>query len=313
VGTTHNHLGYALLEHGKKDEAIAAFKKYAELSPTEPNPHDSLADALLAANKLEEAEASYLKATEVAPAFAFAWNGVAATRALRGNWAGAEEALAKYREAAATPEDKMHAAIDLAWYQFAQNKSKAALKTIDEVEKQAQTDKVDMIYATAPLHRAAMFIDTNKAKDAIKLTATALERAEKAALPGDLMSSVRGFALHVRALAEWKLNKKDDLAKTAVAFDEEVKKNPGSAKLASALHDIQGLAAMAAGDAKTAVDHFGRCLEQDALCAYHRVEVEEKAGNKAGADAIRERVSATPARDAKYIYVRSKLGTIPST
>jgi tetratricopeptide (TPR) repeat protein len=313
AGSAYNLLGYAALRQGKKEEAVDAFKKYAEVSPSEPNPHDSLADALLASGKLEEAEAAYAKAIEIAPTMWFSWNGIAATRALRANWAGAEEALTKAKETAPDPNDKMFMAMDIAWLRFAQNKTKEAFAALDEVEKQALAEKLDLITAHVALHRAAMFSEIGKPKEAIKQVETAWTRAEKAAIQGHQMMKIRTFGLHVRAIAEAKLGKKDDLAKTIASFEEEAKKDPNNTFLASGLNHIQGLAANVAGDPKLAAEHFGKCIAEDVLCAYHQVEAEEKAGNKAGADAIRERIVSTPMRDSLYLYVRSKLATIQAS
>src|SRR5687767_11100897 len=103
------------------------------------------------------AEAAYAKAIEISPTMWFSWNGIAATRALRANWAGAEEALTKAKETATDPNDKMSMGIEIAWLRFSQNKVKEAFAALDEVEKQALTDKLDLITAHVALHRAAMF------------------------------------------------------------------------------------------------------------------------------------------------------------
>jgi len=46
-GVAHNLLGFALVEEGKVDAAQAAFKRYVEAAPSEPNAHDSLAQLAL--------------------------------------------------------------------------------------------------------------------------------------------------------------------------------------------------------------------------------------------------------------------------
>jgi tetratricopeptide (TPR) repeat protein len=309
-GTVQNLLGYAALEQGKKEEAIEAFKKYAELSPTEPNPHDSLGDALLASGKLEEAAASYKKAFEVAPAFCIALGGVAQTHALRGDWAGAEEAFTKAKEAASSPRDKVHLLTDLAWTQFSAGKTKEALKSTEEAEKEAVAGKLEDVAAFPMVDRAAMLVEMNKAADALKLVQAAVDRATKAGMPGGPMMHLQAFALHVRANAEAKLQKKVELEKTVQEIVELVKKDPTNTRLVSMQHDVEGLAAMVGGDAKVAVEHYTKCVDDDSICALHRVEAEEKAGNKAAADEVRAKLTGTPRRDTRYLYVRAKLGTI---
>ena len=103
AGAVHNQLGYSLLR-GRKDEAIAAFENYIRVAPNEPNAYDSLGDALLAANRLEDAEAQFKKALEVSPRFWQSWGGIAATRALRGDWKGAYDALNSSTQSAVRPQ-----------------------------------------------------------------------------------------------------------------------------------------------------------------------------------------------------------------
>jgi Flp pilus assembly protein TadD len=77
-GNTHNQLGYMLLRQGSNEEAIAEFRRYAELAPGDANPHDSLGEGLAAAGRLEESVASYRKALELNPRFASSVWGLAA-------------------------------------------------------------------------------------------------------------------------------------------------------------------------------------------------------------------------------------------
>ena len=104
AGAVHNQLGYLSLLRGRKDEAIAAFENYIRVAPNEPNAYDSLGDALLAANRLEDAEAQFKKALEVSPRFWQSWGGIAATRALRGDWKGAYDALNSSTQSAVRPQ-----------------------------------------------------------------------------------------------------------------------------------------------------------------------------------------------------------------
>jgi predicted negative regulator of RcsB-dependent stress response len=57
-----NQYGYALLGQKKLDEAIAIFRKNAEMHPESWNVHDSLGEALAAKGDKAAAAASYSKA-----------------------------------------------------------------------------------------------------------------------------------------------------------------------------------------------------------------------------------------------------------
>jgi tetratricopeptide (TPR) repeat protein len=310
AGSVYNQLGYAYLMQGKKDDAVAAFKNYIETAPKEPNPHDSLADALLAASRLDEAEAEYRKALEVSPQFWFSWGGVAATRALRADWKAAYEALASCAKTASRPSDRLVAKELLAWTQLAEGKTAEAFETVKALEKESEAQKQPVSLAFGGLDRVAFLTETGKAKDALKALDEVTARTEKDTLPGEMLGSARRLALVLRATAQEKLGKKDDVAKTLTALEVEVNKQPGSADGQSSLEYVRGLGASAAGDARGAASHFDKCIAEQPYCKWRLVSALEKAGDKAGATAATKKIVDTPTRDTLYLYVRAKLGTI---
>lgn len=310
VGVVYNELGYAYLSQSKKDEAIAAFKKYVELSPNEPNPHDSLGDALLRAGRFAEAEAEYTKATEVQPKFWIAWQGVAQSRALRGDWKGAYEALANAKQAATRAVDRFEVDLSLAWTAFGEGNHAEATKTLDAAEKAAATDKLDEQLAVVSLQRAAMLLEANRAADALKHVATGLDRLSKPNVPGMAAQRLRLFALLVKTGAESRLRKKDDAKKTAQALEEEAKKSPDQKLAHSNIEFARALVALANNDSKGALEHFAKCTDEDAFCHYYRLQAVDKK-DKAGNDAIIQKIVGSPFREAPYLYVSAKLGGIP--
>jgi hypothetical protein len=64
-----NRLGYRLLAEGAVDRAIAAFAVNARVYPRSANTHDSLGEALVAAGRREEAIAAYRRAVALDPEF----------------------------------------------------------------------------------------------------------------------------------------------------------------------------------------------------------------------------------------------------
>ena len=63
----YNQLGYAYRAQGKNAEAEKTFKKYAELLPDDPNPHDSYAELLMRLGRFDESIAEYKKALQIDP------------------------------------------------------------------------------------------------------------------------------------------------------------------------------------------------------------------------------------------------------
>src|SRR5262249_39154541 len=73
----YNQLGYAYRAQGKNAEAEKTFKKYAELIPDDPNPHDSYAELLMRLGRYDESIGEYKKALQIDPYFLSAYVGIA--------------------------------------------------------------------------------------------------------------------------------------------------------------------------------------------------------------------------------------------
>ena len=73
---------------------------------------------------------------------------------------------------------------------------------------------------------------------------------------------------------------------------------------------MQGLVALAGGDAKGGAAHFDKCVSEQPYCKWRQVTALEKAGDKAGATAVKQKIVDTPTRETMYLYVRAKLGTV---
>jgi len=80
----YNQLGYAYRAQGKNAEAEKTFKKYAELLPDDPNPHDSYAELLMRMGRFDESVAEYRKALQIDPHFLSAYVGIANTQIFAG-------------------------------------------------------------------------------------------------------------------------------------------------------------------------------------------------------------------------------------
>lgn len=92
----YNNLAYDSWAADDHEGALAAVKRYAELLPDHPNPHDSYAELLQWNGQYQEAAAEYAKAAELNPAFYEAYMGLAEVSWLTGRH---DEARAHIREA----------------------------------------------------------------------------------------------------------------------------------------------------------------------------------------------------------------------
>jgi len=91
-----NELAYCYAARHDWEKMLAAARKYLELLPHEPNPHDSLAELSRVMGRFPDALAEYRTALQIDPTFSSAQLGVADTYALMGDQA---QARAEYDKA----------------------------------------------------------------------------------------------------------------------------------------------------------------------------------------------------------------------
>src|SRR6266566_4692016 len=92
----HYYLGYALLEQGNVDEAIAEHRAALRINPQYAEAHNYLGNALEDQGKLDEAVNEYREALRINPGLAAAHNNLGVALLRRGEL---DEAIAEYREA----------------------------------------------------------------------------------------------------------------------------------------------------------------------------------------------------------------------
>src|SRR5262245_20306296 len=80
----YNQLGYSYKSLENIPKAEAAFKKYIQLIPDDPNPYDSYAELLLKAGRFDESIANYRKALAIDPTFFNSRLGIATDLDLQG-------------------------------------------------------------------------------------------------------------------------------------------------------------------------------------------------------------------------------------
>jgi len=302
-----NQLGYVYLIQDKKEEAIATFKKYSALLPKDPNPYDSLAEAQMTASHLADAEANFQKAFDVSPDFFIALQGVAQTRFLRNDWDGGKSALDQAAAAATRPVDRLGLEFNRAWSLAAAGQMDEAMKTLDALDAASKSANETGTWVFVPLVRSRMLVDAGKYDEAIAAATEGMERGKQPGIPGGTVNAARRTGNINSLLAAARSGKVDAASKTLAMIEAEAKATPTNAGLANSVALGRGEIALARGDAKTAAASFARCVAQDTYAQWRLSEARDKAGDKQGADQVRNKVLRTNRRDGEYLFVRAQL------
>lgn len=310
AGPAYNMIGYAHLFQGDAGSAIEALKRYAALNPNEPNPQDSLGEALMAGGQFSEAEAAFRKAASLSPNFHVAWEGVAYTKFFAGDWPAGREALAQARAAASRASDRIAVDRVSAIAALAEGKRAEGLKQIDAVGHSPDASTVDAAFT--PVYRAMALVEAGRYREAREGLEKTSENLDKAQLPPGAYANLVGSGVAVCATASG-LGGDVEGAKSDVAvIEKEAAARPDHPLLQSTVHLAQGMLAVAQKDLKTARMHFDQCSDRDTYCHWQAFVVSQKAGDKAGADAARARLTKIYVRDPVYLYARTSVDRMTS-
>ena len=306
AGPAYNMIGYAHLVQGETEPAIEALKKYAALNPNEPNPHDSLGEALMAAGRMTEAEASFRKAAAMGE-FPIAWEGVAYTKFFSRDWNGGRQALAEARKGSSRATDRVNIdRLGLA-ATFAEGRAGDGLKQLDAFVSSADVVPGDVAFAD--IFRGMVLIDSGRYADAAARGEKAVENSASGKFSPFLTMNLERAGWMVQAAAAGFSNDPGRAQKAVDALQAAAAKRPDNPQLASTVHFAQGMAAAASKDIKNASAHFERCSDSDIYCHWQAAAIRQKAGDTAGAEASRARLTRLHRRDPIYLLAWSRTGT----
>jgi Flp pilus assembly protein TadD len=308
-GEPYNMLGYALAFQGKFDEAIAQLRKYAAMRPREPNPQDSIGEVLMLAGRLGEAEAQFRSALEISPRFWKALEGIAIIRAVRGDWPGAREALARAREVASLPQEK--ASIDrmLALALAAEGKRDRAMKILDDLERMAERNKLEYFWPAVAIWRAWGFVFFGEPARALAEVEVFFRRLQKVQHRGIRVAEQEFEGNVVRAIALARARKTAEARKTLQRAAEMASKLPAAERRRSVLSYAKGEVALAEGDGNAAVRHFSRCWDEHTPCRVELALAQKRLGALAAARVTRAKILRTIHREMGYVFDRQRLLT----
>ena len=263
----YNQLGYAYRFQGKNTEAEKTFRKYAELLPDDPNPHDSYAELLMRMGRFDESIGEYRKALQADQYFLSAFVGIANNQMFQGKGDDARATLKQMLSKARNDGEKRTVWFWSSETYLHEERWTDAIKSIEEEKKIADASG-DLLSASQdvnfignillgagkPAEAAQKFeesmklVDRSKASDAVKEAARRnhlFDLGRVAVLKGDLATA--------RATA----------AKYSTAV--EAKQVPFEVRQA---HELAGLIAIHAKEWDTALGELGKAGAQNPRVTY---------------------------------------------
>jgi len=301
----YNQLGYANRFLFKYPEAEAAFKKYIELIPGDPNPYDSYAELLMKMGRFDESIQNYEKALSIDSHFIASLIGIANDQIFQGKTDAARATLLRLDAVARSSGEKRTARF---WTANAYLHDGSPDKAIAEIQKMAQLAEAenDLAAVSGDLNTMGDILrDAGRLEDAAAKYSGSVTTMDKAQVPAEVKQAThRNLVFEEGRLA---LAKKDlTLAKAKsaeYARQVAVKANPFEQ---FQVHQLAGLVALAENNGAAAVAELRKANPLDPQVLYQLALATKAAGDAGGAKAIAVKAADFNALNFNYGYVRAK-------
>ena len=183
-----------------------------------------------------------------------------------------------------------------------------AMRAASVLEKEARARKDPNFYVVAAMNRSFAANLLGKYGEGQKHALEALARIEKEPLSD---AGRQGLKRGTWIAALWAQGFGKNLAeaeKTLALLEKEAAEFPNDQNVQSAASWGRGVLELAKGDAKSAAGEMQKCVPTFDLCHFHQAIAQEKAGDKAGAQATRATLLAQQrSQDAFFLSLRSQL------
>ena len=301
----YNQLGYAYRFLEKYGDAEAAFKKYIELIPGDPNPYDSYAELLMKMGRFDESIAMYNKALAIDANFVASYIGIGNDLLFKGQPAAARETFAKIGKVARNTGEKRTARF---WTAAAYVHEGATEKALAEIEANMALSATEQDGGTQSGDLTLMgdiLREAGRVDEALAKYAKAVEVSDAAKIPAEAKAATKRNHLFEQSRAALA---KHDLATgkaKAVAYATEVavKKVPFELRQQQ---ELEGLIALEEKRYAAAVQAFGKSNQQDPRILYLTALAMKGAGDAKGAAAMAAKAAAFNQLSFNYAYVRAK-------
>jgi tetratricopeptide (TPR) repeat protein len=302
----YNLMGYCLRQKGDYADSEAAFKKYIELIPNDPNPYDSYAELLLKMGRYDESIAQYRKALSIDPHFNASRFGISADLTYSGKPQEAAAELQAMADAARNDGELRTAYFGMAVLAADGGKYDQALAAMDK-EYAVAEKKGDAASMAADLQAKGNILEQMGKHD---LAAKTFDQSLKLIEDSNLSQEIKNNAtlLHHFNSAAVAIAKRDLAgAKThAEQFRKgaEATKNDAQVKQA---HELAGRIALAEKDYGKAVAELQQANLQNPQNLYRLSAAYRGQGDSAKAqEYLKKTAEFNPLPALPYAFIRAK-------
>jgi tetratricopeptide (TPR) repeat protein len=273
----YNILAYVLSTLNRDDESIELLKKYAELRPKDPNPHDSMAEIYLYQGKHDQSIKEYGISLSLDSTYVASLAGLGHNHVFVGDYVGGRAMYEQIKARAGSTTDTNTSFFWIATSYCHEGKFDQAVKVLQEQLAFVQGHKDRYLEATIYGQIGEIYRESGDLKKAIE--AVAMER-QIAMLPDINAAARQGYLMDADitdAIAYAKMGKMDSTNIRSADLDALVKAMPGSIATGN-YNALEGILAYYGKDYGKAIEKLALANSIDPMAKYYRAMALEDAG-----------------------------------
>jgi tetratricopeptide (TPR) repeat protein len=258
----YNQKGYAHRFLNDYEAAEAAFRRYIELIPDDPNPYDSYAELLMKTGRFEESIENYRKALEANPYFIASYSGIAHNQVFLGDGEAARATLKELRgKARNVGEERASLFWTIVTYVH-EGDWEAALETCSEMRGLAEAgDDWGAVAGDFNL-MGDLLLEAGRTDEAAAAYEKSIAAIDKADVREEVKENVQRNILFDEARVSMARGDLDAARETAARYGEAVTAR-GIPFEVRQHQELEGRLAMAEGDAAAAITHLEQANQQN--------------------------------------------------
>ncbi len=303
--SAYNSLGYAYRSLDQLDKAKAAFEKYVELLPTEPNPQDSLAELLMEMGDYEGSIKHYQMALDSDANFASAHAGVSVNYSLMGDADKAQVAAGKMLAAARNPAEEQNAMFQAMIASIYAGDNEAAAQAGEQIAAKAEAGGDLSAAAGAQQYVGDVMLNSGEPGKAAEHFGLALELQHRANInDANKAQAKRGYMFKM-AIAAMVAEDFEIAGERTTEYVAAVKEN-GTAFERRRAHELTGYMSMINDDMEGGAEHLVQGNQFNPHVLYWSAMAHNSMGNKEKARELLTRAANRNTLSGNLPFVRGK-------
>jgi tetratricopeptide (TPR) repeat protein len=301
----YNQLGYAYRFLEKFADAENAFKKYVQLIPDDPNPHDSYAELLMKMGRFRESIAAYEKALSLDQHFVASYVGIGSNYLSEGRTDEARAAFARIAAIARTTGERRLARFWAAASYVHEGATDKALNelaasyALAEREQDAGSMSGDLVQMGDILREAGRL---NEAAAKYNEAVTAIDNAQ---VPSEVKDATRRNHVFEEARLAIASNNLTTAKAKAAEYAQQISARNVPFETRQR-HELAGLMALAENRNAEAAQEFAQANQQDPRILYLTALAWQQAGDGNRAATFAAKAAKFNGLAFNYGYVRQK-------